>query len=299
MLERPAEALKAATRAVQLEPDEEWGHRLRSIALRTLKRNRESIAAASAGVRLEPSLAVAQQNLGEAYLASGNAMAAYAAGLEARRLDPGSANTYDLLGRCLLKQGKVADAEASFRYALQLEPDFAMAQNNLGVALQRQGRRVDAVHAFNAAAKLDPTSDTVRKNVYSGTQALVGGGFILVVVLTLIRAGVLVRSSQHPTILTWAVGVVVLVSIVWLIRHRPTKASQIPQSAIAYYKAEKRRLRPVQTLRIGSIVLAVAMTVLGLWLQSALVLLVAVPIALMLYIFSPRIWQRFSERSSR
>ncbi len=300
MLRRPDEAVKAATRAVGLAPDDEWGHRVRSIALRQLRRNRESVAAAVESVRLAPALAVAHQNLGEAHLTSGNTAQAYAAAYEARRLDPGSADSYDLLGRCLLEQRKFADAEASFSYALQLEPDFAMAHNNLGVSLQRQGRRVDAVQAFNAAAKLDPMSDTARKNVYSGTRALMGGGFIVVLVIAVIRVGSLISVSRHLGVFSGVAGVALLgLGIWWLIRNRPARASQLPRAAISYYRAERRRLRPVQLLRIGSVIFAIAMMFLGIALQSALTLLLAVPLAILLYAFSPRIWQLLGERSVR
>jgi tetratricopeptide (TPR) repeat protein len=300
VLGEPNEALKAATRAAQLAPDDEWAHRLRSLALRLLRRHREAISAAAESVRLAPELAFTHLSLGEAQLISGNSQAAYAEAYEARRLDPGVADCYDLLGRCLLRQKKFADAEASFRYALQLEPDFAMAHNNLGVALQGQGRRVDAVHAFNAAAKLDPTSDTARKNVFAGTRALVGGGFIFVLVITVIRFGSVINAGRHLNLFGVVIGGLFLVlGVWWLIRNRPARARQLPQTALAYYRAEKRRLRPVVILRIGSIVLAVLMLILGLALQSAAVLLLALPSALLLYAFSPRIWQRLSQRSIR
>lgn len=297
MMGRSREALKSATNAVAAAPDDEWGHRLRSIALRQLGRHRESLVAAAEGVRVGPDLAVAHQNLGEAFLTVGNVGQAYAAAYEARRRDPNSANTYDLLGRCLLRQKKFADAEASFKYALQLEPEFAMAHNNLGVALQAQGRRVEAVHAFNAAAKLDPTSETARKNVYSGTRALVGGGFIVVLLITILRLASMISVSQHLGVLSGVVGLgLVGLGVWWLIRNRPARASQLPATAITYYRSEKRRLRPVQLLRIGSVVFAVVMMFVGIMLQSPLALLLTVAIAGLFYAFSPKIWQRLANR---
>jgi len=296
MLNRPGEALKSATSAVASAPDEEWGHRLRSIALRQLGNMRGSVSAATEGVRVAPDLAVAHENLAEALLGVGNLEQAYAAAYEARRLDPNSANVYNIAGRCLLKQKKFADAEASFRYALQLEPDFAMAHNNLGVVLRAQGRRVEAVHAFNAAAKLDPTSEVARKNVYSGTRALVGGGFVVVLVITLLRLASAISLSQHLGLLSLVALGLVGLGIRWMIRNRPVSSSQVPSAAVAYYRSENRRLRPVQLMRIGSVVFAVVMMFVGIMLQSPLTLLLTVAVAGLLYVFSPRIWQRFANR---
>ena len=296
VLKQPGEALKAATRAVQLAPDDEWGHRLRSISLRLLKRPAEAVAAAAESVRLEPDLAFAQQTLGEAYLAAGNTTDAYAAAYEARRLDPDSADTYDLLGRCMLNQGRPAEAEAAFRHALQLEPDFAMAHNNLGVALRRQGRGVEAVHAFNAAAKLDPSSEVARKNVYSGTRALIGGGFAVVALITLIRAAGFMTLSHSASLFTVLAGILLAVSVIWLVRNRPARITQLPQTAVAYYRAENRKLRPVQLIRIGSLALGIGLLIVGLALQSSAVLLLAIAATIIGYGFSARIWHAISTR---
>jgi Flp pilus assembly protein TadD len=300
---RPVEALKAATDAVTVAPEMEWAHRLRSIALRQLRRNREAIEAGMQAVRLEPSLAVAHQTLAEAHLSAGHSNDAYAIAFEARRLEPESSGVHDLLGRCLLSKKQFADAEAAFRQELQLDPNDPVAHNNLGVALQRQGRRVDAVHAFTAAAKIDPTFETARKNVYSGTQRLVGGGVVVIALITLGRLSVLLNSIRHPSVFTALIAVILLGGLVWfLIRNRrarnpPDSASQLPETAVAYYKAETRRLkaqrRPIQWLRSGGILVAIGMLVLGFIFDSALFLILALPAAAAWYALSPMIWRRF------
>jgi tetratricopeptide (TPR) repeat protein len=301
ILQRPKECLKAATDAVRVAPDMEWAHRLRSIALRQMRRNRESIEAAAQAVRLEPSLSAAQQTLADAHLAASHSNEAYGIALEALRLEPDSPDVHDLIGRCLLSMHRYAEAERAFRNALQLDPNDSTSHNNLGVALQAQGRRVDAVHAFNAAAKIDPTDETARKNVYSGTQTLIGGGIVAIAVISLIRLSVLLNSSRHPSLVTVLIAAVLIAGIVvFLIRHRRVSKDQLPTSAVAYYEAESRRLRaerrPIQLLRVGSILFAGAMTVLGIALASGLLLLLTIPVAALWYAFSPAIWRWIMRR---
>ncbi|HXI96733.1 MAG TPA: tetratricopeptide repeat protein [Candidatus Acidoferrum sp.] len=303
---RPAEALRAATDAVRIAPDEEWAHRLRSIALRQLGKKSEAVDAAAEAVRLEPALSTAHLTLAEAQLAAGHADQAYAEASEARRLDPESSDVYDTLGRCLLVKKQFAGAEASFRQALELDPNDAAAHNNLGVALQRQGRRVDAVHAYNAAAKIDPTFETARKNVYSSTQRLVGGGLAVAAIFTIIRLGSLINSFRHPSIFTAVIAALLVVGIVIFARRSwPVGTKQLPATAVAYYKAETRRLnaqrRPVQWLRLGSILVAIGIFVVSFVLNamnevavSALLFFLALPAAAALYAMSPMIWRRIS-----
>src|SRR5437588_3224305 len=121
--------------------------------------------------------------LSEAYLAANKVDDAYLQALETVRLMPAAADSFDVLGRALLHKRKYREAEANFRRALELDATDAVAHNNLGVALQRQGRRVDAVNAFTAAARIAPSFDTARKNRYSGTRLLLGGGSLVFILL--------------------------------------------------------------------------------------------------------------------
>src|ERR1051325_6941569 len=47
-------ALESVERAIQADPEEEWGHRLRGVALGCLHRRREAVQAAMESVRLAP-----------------------------------------------------------------------------------------------------------------------------------------------------------------------------------------------------------------------------------------------------
>src|SRR5205085_871130 len=72
-LDDPGEALRASGRALQLEPEEEWAHRLASLALGRLGRHADAIAAARQATRLDPENWRAQVRLALALLGSGTA----------------------------------------------------------------------------------------------------------------------------------------------------------------------------------------------------------------------------------
>jgi len=292
---RGNDALAEANAAVRLAADDEWPHRLRSISLRQLGKKLEAVTAAREAVRLAPELGVAHQALAEALLANGTREAARAEAMEAVRLEPESAVAQDVLGRVLLAQRKFRDAEAVFRRAIQLEPNNAFAHNNLGVALQRLGRRVDAVNAFNAAATIDPQFETAKKNLFSQTQALVGGGVIIFAVFALARASVLITGRS--SVVTALAGIVLIASVVYvLIRRRPVRKNRIPPTALAYYKSERkrelRRTAPITLIKLASFAVFFAVVALAFALDSLVPALFAVPAALAWFFGAPVVWKR-------
>jgi tetratricopeptide (TPR) repeat protein len=300
-LEQPKEALRAADTAVRHAPDDEWAHRLRSIALRRLGRPRESVDAAMQAVSLAPELAYARHALAEAQLSAKHADDAYVQALEAVRLSPADSDMHDLVGRCLLARRMHPEAEATFRNALRLDPNDAAAHNNLGVALSRQGRREEAVAAFNDAARIDPSFETARRNLYSGTRFLIGGGSAVFFLYLLVRLAVVLNSSHRsPWVFAVAAAAFALAAVVWILRYRPFTKKKIPESAVAYYKAEKKRQsrlnRPVVLLRLASFPVAGAMIGLAFVLDSGLVLLLTVPVTVAWYWFSPTLWRRYARR---
>ena len=62
------EALRFAEKGILFKPDDEWGHRLRSLALTLEKRYKESLVSAKEAVRLAPEEPLAIQRLMNAYL---------------------------------------------------------------------------------------------------------------------------------------------------------------------------------------------------------------------------------------
>lgn len=295
------EALRAADQAVRLAPDDEWPHRLRSIALRRMGIKRGAVDAAMQCVRLAPQLAYARHTLAEAQLASKNLDEAYLAAIEGVRLSPEDADMYDLLGRCLLAKREPKAAEVNFRRALQLDPNDAAAHNNLGVALLRRGQRVEAVTEFNEAARIDPSFETARKNLYSGTRYLLGGGSVVFLLYLLIRASVVFNASHRsPWLFAVALAAFLLLVGVWIWRYRPFTRRKLPATAVAYYKAERKRLsvanRPVLLLRLASVPVLVGASALAVILNQPAVLLVGILLAFALLWLSPWAWRRLVRR---
>jgi hypothetical protein len=138
----------------------------------------------------------------------------------------------------------------------------------------------------------------------------VGGGVAVIAVISAIRLAALLNSSRHPSIFTAVIAALLIGGIVlYLRRHRRVSVNQLPATAVAYYKAETSRLkaerRPVQWLRLGSILVVIGILVLSFILNamnevpaSALLFFLALPAAAVWYVMSPRIWRRIS-RSRR
>ena len=292
-------ALRAANDAARLAPDAEWPHRLRSIALRRLGKAREAVAAAGEAVRLAPETPEGRHSLAEAYLQAGRADDAYAQAYEARRLSPEDADMYDLLGRCMIRKHMYKDAEAAFRYALQLEPNNASAHNNLGVVLQGTGRRVDAVNEFNEAARLDPSFEQARRNLYSSTRFLVGGGSLVFLIYLVFRLAVVVNLGRQ-SLGVGLVGAAILIVVIglWVRRNRLLfmRKPHLPATAIAYYRAEERRLRranrPVLLLRVAAVPVLLGSGALAAALDDFAIFLAGIAVAVGLFFLSPWAWRR-------
>ncbi len=191
-------ALEYAERAIAAEPEEEWGHRLRSVALTEQGRKKEALRAAEEAVRLDPDESFALQTLINALLSCGKNKRAEEIALKMRELFPEMELTFFALGNVYLQRGNTYEAEHCFREALRLNPNSADARNNLGVALLRQNQAADnslfkssnlsilktggeedeIQRHFTEAVKLEPTNETAAenlKNQFSYFNVLYGG----------------------------------------------------------------------------------------------------------------------------
>jgi Flp pilus assembly protein TadD len=303
-LKQAPAALRAADAAARASPDDEWPHRLRSIALRRLGRARQAVDAAAQAVRLAPEEPYGRHALAEAHLEAKQHDQAYAQAVEAVRLAPYSADMHDLLGRCMIRKHMYKEAEASFRRALQLDPNDAAAHNNLGVVLDGTGRKVEAVTEFNEAARLDPSFETARRNLYSGTRFLVGGGSAVFLIYLVIRLAVIANLSRRSLGLG-LVGAAILVAIIviWVRRYRPfLRKPALPATALAYYKAENRRLRlanrPILLLRLASVPVLAGSGALAAALDQFAIFLAGLALAAGLFFLSPWAWRRLVQGPS-
>ncbi len=166
------DALGCATRAVALRPDDEWPHRLRSIALGRLDRHAEAVNEARQSVRLAPHLWQTHHRLAYAHLAGGwHGDEARRAAAEACSLGPLEAVTHTAVGAVALAAGDRDTAEAAFRHALTIDPNSDVAHNELARlhlrrrSLANAGGLADAASGFASALRANPRAGASRRNL--------------------------------------------------------------------------------------------------------------------------------------
>jgi tetratricopeptide (TPR) repeat protein len=175
--DEPANALEAARAAASKAPNEEWPHRLASVALGRLGRHREAAQAAREAVAREPSgwqthaqLAHAVSHKGanavelrEAELAAGRAVA----------IAPDQAEAHIAAGVALAALGRRDDAANWFNRALEIDPQNSAAQHELArVRVSRNRLRAadprrlaDSASGFATALRTDPSAAVSRRSL--------------------------------------------------------------------------------------------------------------------------------------
>jgi tetratricopeptide (TPR) repeat protein len=199
-----AAAQLAAERAIASQPESEWAHRLRSIALRERGQTHSALRSAEEAVRLAPLMREGHFVLGNAQLGCGFLRDARATATRLLEMAPAWPDSHDLAGRVELAFKRNGAAEACFREALRLEPTKWLSMNNLGVAVLRQGRKRDAMEIFHSAVRLDPRAELAQKNLGVATKGVLGSPrFTTGYVLRLAVATVLVPWIMVP--LGWVI----------------------------------------------------------------------------------------------
>lgn len=165
VLERYDEARQAAERAVALDPQCEWAHRLHSSILLSSGNTKLAREAAHTAVQLDPEQPHGWHGLANAELALRNLPAAQGAAEQARALAPKEAWTHALVGRIALSGRLLDAAEAHFRHALQLEPESLDALNGLAGTLHQKGRRLEAMELYYQGVRQYPGHKWLRQNL--------------------------------------------------------------------------------------------------------------------------------------
>ncbi|GAA5178797.1 hypothetical protein GCM10023322_06820 [Rugosimonospora acidiphila] len=151
--------LAETQRACALEPNHEWAHRLRSVALRELDRPVEAAEAAREALRLKPQLWQPYVVLAQALLArqdTQSRMAARDAAHQALTLAPNEIEVWALAGRVDATLGDLRTARAHYERVLAVSPDHAVARNNLALLDLRRSRTTVAAGQIQAAIAADP-----------------------------------------------------------------------------------------------------------------------------------------------
>lgn len=183
-------ALECAERAAVLAPDDDWPHRLRSIALEDLGDAEGAIAAAREAVAKAPQdwrthnglatqLLLAKRDLGEAEAAAELAVA----------LAPHEPSNHLALGSIAQERGNRKEAEEHFRNALALDPQngpshAALAARKLRSSrFGRAGTLADAAAGFRTVVQADPTAGYAVKGLETTLRVFVARLSYLVFVI--------------------------------------------------------------------------------------------------------------------
>ena len=168
--------LEYANLAVGADPEDEWGHRLRSIALLRIARMCENPAvgrdkqlqafrAASEAVRLAPDEPLTLYALLKTQLALEMMDSAWLVAERLRQVSPESELPYEAMGLLALRMEEWDSAEFYFGKILSLTPESYPAAANLGLAQLRQEKHRDALISFYNALKMNPSSEFAQEHL--------------------------------------------------------------------------------------------------------------------------------------
>jgi Flp pilus assembly protein TadD len=224
-----AGALQVAQRSVAVGPDDEWAHRLVSVAFDRLGRPQLARDAARRATALAPNLWQGWVQLADTAqdVAWGEQEAVHAA-TQAIRLAPQEASPHIAYGRIFMRSNP-AHARFAFEEALRRDPGNAAARNNLAVLDLRTSKFRRAGEGLIRAAAADPRNTVAQHNLRLAVYAIVGRACLAVVVFTLVLARPLLLLGDAtgrlpvPFAIIWIVGEAVGLSFLawWLRRLTP------------------------------------------------------------------------------
>jgi tetratricopeptide (TPR) repeat protein len=178
------QALAYADSAVQNEPMNEWGHRLRGRALLRLSRKSEALASAEEAVRLAPYWPDTFYILAQAQIANQRLSEARQTALRGREIAPEAPESHIVLAMVEMERKSWREAEEHLRKALSLHPTSYAVLNDLGVCLLNQKREREAIEMFRQASRANPSAESVRNNLKNSVvKYLPVPGAILVMIL--------------------------------------------------------------------------------------------------------------------
>lgn len=247
-----APALHEADRAVALDPQNEWGHRIRYAVLGRMGKRRQAVAAAREAARLAPQDPHALHALSDALLNGRRRKAAREVAERLLALAPDENLSHSLLGRICMKERRWKEAERHLRRALEIEPDSWTSLNNLGLVLQKLGRRREAIEMLHAAAREAPGESLVRRNLQSSVARYAGGGVLTFWLLWLGSRGFFEDGVAPGTAI---VGLVLLATVVGLLAWRQRQRwRSLHPTVRRFYQSERARKRGISWWGVGFLV---------------------------------------------
>jgi len=164
-------ALNYANMAVIAAPDEEWGHRLCSIALLRLGNPHEGMRAASAAVSIDPDNANCIRMLAHAQIECELYGQAEENAWRAVQMEPDNAEGHVMLARLFTREKKWFEAEKHACLALEIDPENSIALAILADAVSCGKGKRRALPHYVQVLQNNPTNEAVQKlvlNYFSG-----------------------------------------------------------------------------------------------------------------------------------
>jgi Flp pilus assembly protein TadD len=184
------EAVRAAERAIGVNPEAPRAYYWASLALNPLRRHREAIELAREAVRLAPTEWWTHAGLATAFAHKHDRpfsrKFARRAMVEARRaveLAPDEPDAHFALGYCAGEVGRRREAKTAYERVLSVRPDDALALNNLSGVQLSSGRPITAVEGFRAVAADGRNAGLARHNIGTVGMALLGSAYLGLFVL--------------------------------------------------------------------------------------------------------------------
>lgn len=153
--DRPG-AMTAYLEGIKAEPEHFWCHSNYAECLYEEHRYDEAIKYATRAIELDEDEGAAHNTLGRARYAKGDRPGAIAAYVNGAKATPKHYWCLANAAACLVEEGKYDDAIAYAKRAIAVNAKIAFAHNSLGRALQAKGAGADARRAYSEGVKVEP-----------------------------------------------------------------------------------------------------------------------------------------------
>lgn len=172
----PDAAVRSAEHAVELAPEEPFGHWALATVLGGQERFLEAGAAAREAIRLEPGDATHHALLAQCLAGQKRWDETISAAEDGLRLEPGSDTCARIRALALQQHGRAEEAERVFARQVARDPWDALSHAGRGwAALQRGAGGDEAAQHFRESLRLDPTSGYARSGLFEALRSRTPG----------------------------------------------------------------------------------------------------------------------------